>query len=633
MTRSIFISQEDSNTFNRIGFVRKPLLTTEQAKALAALYTTYFPKGTDAFFSSTYLNDIALKDTISRELCEVLLPAISPHIKNYKVLGAQFLVKNPGDGGRMPYHQDWTIVDETSDRSITAWISLDDITGHNGAIKAIPGSQQFSRALRAPGNFDALAEIQELLDDYAHTLIMRAGEAFIFDHSLMHGSGKNTSTAPRIAVALGLTHKDAPLIFHHQKDENTFDAYAVPDNFFITFPNKGGPPADLTPVTTIHQTLKKIAPTELITFMKELTATQPTAAVPPLFKDASLQASFDKDGYVKINLLNEAETANLKDYYLSLQHDHIGDYGFHISLENTDALYINGVFKKLFEVVLPKLDTVLENYKAFTASYVIKEAGLQNIVPPHQDWTFVDEEQFSSATVWIPLMDVTKNNGALGLIKGSHRVFNYPRISPSPESRALLSDHAFTLFPYVQVIEMKAGEALIFNNRTVHASPPNISGVTRIAAGIGITQKQAQLQHYYQLPGKEELVQVYNVEASFFTSYNNSKLSAYFNKGLAPEGLHKISTFRKSTPVLSKEDMIGLVSTLDGASINTGLMNELADLYSYNADGTAKQKKSVPEAETSTLTAKEAVHDTRTFFQKYTLPNIIAEVKHRLKKA
>jgi ectoine hydroxylase-related dioxygenase (phytanoyl-CoA dioxygenase family) len=631
MERSIFRSLEDTTAFTRNGFVRKPLLTTQQVETLTILYKQYFPNGTEDFFSSTFLEDISLKETISSQLCDVLLPAISTYVENYKVLGAQFLIKNAGDGGQMPYHQDWTIVDETTDRSITAWIGLDDINEHNGGIKAIPGTHRFSRALRGPGNFDALADIQQILDDYAHTLTMHAGEAFIFDHSLMHGSGKNKTQKPRIAVALGLTHKDAPLVFHHRKNENTFDAYAAPDNFFITFPNNGKPPAGLTPFKTIPQPLKKIVPAELIKFMKDLSAVHPTSAVPPLFKDASLQAAFDKDGYVKINLLDSAEASDLKAYYLSLQHDHIGDYGFHISLENTNADYIEGVFKKLFDAVLPKLDAVLDNYKAFTASYVIKEAGLQNIVPPHQDWTFVDEEQFSSATVWIPLMDVTKNNGALGVIKGSHRIFNYPRVSPSPQSRALLSDHAFTLFPYVEVIEMKAGEALIFNNRTVHASPPNISGITRIAAGIGITQKDAQLKHYYQLPGKEELVEVYNVDASFFATHNNSKLSVYFNNGQAPEGLQKVSTFRKTTPVLSKTEMIQLVSTLEGASVNAGLITELAGLYNYNTDGTPKTKP-VVATERIAEPIKEAIRDNRTFFQKYTVTNIIAEVKHRLKK-
>ena len=129
------------------------------------------------------------------------------------------------------------------------------------------------------------------------------------------------------------------------------------------------------------------------------------------------------------------------------------------------------MFNKLFSTFVPKLDLLLDHYKTFTASYVIKRAGLQNIVPPHQDWSFVDEREFCSATVWVPLMDVNKNNGALGVIPGSHRLLNYPCSSPSHKP-SILSDHAFTLFPFVEIVDMKAGEALIFDNRLVHALRP-----------------------------------------------------------------------------------------------------------------------------------------------------------------
>ena len=115
------------------------------------------------------------------------------------------------------------------------------------------------------------------------------------------------------------------------------------------------------------------------------------------------------------------------------------------------------------------------------------------------DWNFVDENQFCSATVWTALVDVTEQNGALGVIRGSHTIFNHKRSSPSPQSKSPLSDHVFTLFPFVEIIEMKAGESLIFNNRLIHASPPNLSNQARIAVGIGITHSEAQLNHFYQI--------------------------------------------------------------------------------------------------------------------------------------
>lgn len=342
-----------------------------------------------------------------------------------------------------------------------------------------------------------------------------------------------------------------------------------------------------------------------------------------LFKDIALQNDFDKNGFVHISLLNESEVKNLKDYYLSLKNDDIKDCGFHISLENKNIDYINGVFKKLFEVLQPKLNLFLTNFKSFTASYVIKEPGLENIVPPHQDWSFVDEEEFCSATVWVPLVDVNKNNGALGLIRGSHLFFNNPRPSPSPQAKSILSDFIFTIFPYVEIIEMKAGEALIFNNRTIHASPPNTTQAPRIAAGIGITQKNAKLRHYYQLPGPEEMIEIYEVDAPFFKQYNNSSMSKLFDAGKRPEKLKKIGKVKKVVPQLTKDEMKELICSVEGNKVNEELIAELAKLYNYNTEG----KKTEMDTTTIVDTPK------RTFFQTYTPSNILAEIKYRLSKS
>lgn len=625
--QKVFIAEDDSEKFSRVGFLRKKLLQGPDISTLVNLYHSYFPEGSQNFYSSTFLKDIEAKKEMSNRLVGLLNPAVEKLFKDYKVLGAQFLVKNPGEGGLLPFHQDWTIVDEENHRSITVWISLNDVTERNGAIKVVPYSHEYSRTPRGPGNFDALANIQDILDIHSHTLNMEQGEAFIFDHSIMHGSGINTTDTPRIAVAFGLVPKEADLVFYHKKDNHTFEKYHVPDDFFLTFANEGKAPTEGRLVETITHNFDKVKPLDFLTGIERTSRKQMASFVPkPFFSDAEIQQKFDQDGYVKIPLLSEEEVKNLKEYYLSLHHDHIDDYGFHISLENKSSDYRNGIFKKLFETIMPRLDPLLINYKTFTASYVIKEAGLQNIVPPHQDWSFVDETEFSSATVWIPLMDVNKNNGALGVIKGSHKIFNYPRSSPSPQAKSLLSDHVFNLFPYVEVIEMKAGEALVFNNKTIHASPPNISGITRIAAGIGITNKDSQLRHYFQLPGNEEKIEVYEVEPSFFPEYNNSKMSAYYNKGEKPTELKNIESLYKTFPTYSKEEIVELVSKTKGVVYNGELMEELAKMYNYNPDGTKKSSGEEKSAVSETKEVKKG------FFKTYTPANILAEIKHRMSK-
>ena len=342
-----------------------------------------------------------------------------------------------------------------------------------------------------------------------------------------------------------------------------------------------------------------------------------------IFNDEKLQQQFDELGYVKLQLLDEAEVDRLLNFYENTKTDN-KLAGFHISLDNKDPEFIKLVGEEIKTVLAPNALPHLNKCKIFTASYVVKESGLQNIVPPHQDWSFVDETEFYSCTMWTPLQDVTMDNGALGVIKGSHKLFNHHRSSPSPQSKSPLADHVFTLFPYVEIIEMKAGETLIFNNKLIHASPPNTSNQPRIGVGIGITQEEASLRHYYHIPGSNPpQLNVHEVDEEFYTWYNNGRLSDLYDSGKTLEEVKKLDTINRVVPELTKEEMEQLVLSLPGIKKNETLTQRLAELFNYNMDGTKN------EAESGSAEAQEYV-DNRSFFQKYTPKNIFAEIKWRL---
>ena len=346
-----------------------------------------------------------------------------------------------------------------------------------------------------------------------------------------------------------------------------------------------------------------------------------------LFKSPELQAKFEKEGYVKLPLLNGQEVDFLKSYYIHSNFDNKIEGGFHISLDNIDADLVTRVGKEIKKVLQPKTDELFDRGKVFTASFVIKEPGLKNIVPPHQDWTFVDENEFCSVTVWTALVDVTEENGALGVIPGSHKLFNHVRSSPSPQSKSPLADHIFTLFPFVEIVEMEAGETLIFNNKLIHASPPNLTNEPRIAVGIGVTQEEAQLKHFYQVPGSDPAeLAIYNVDESFYPWYNNARLSEFYGKGELPFGLAAVGRTERIVPDLSKKEMEDFVMTLEDAKVNTPLMNKLAKLFNYDPESEEKQQKMTSES-----ADRETVEqDDRGFFQKYSIGNIYREMVWRM---
>lgn len=662
--KPVFRDPELEKAFDEKGYVVVPFLSPEEVVQLKQKFFdtieesggprtsehTDFETKADISYDFTFIDkNVAYKKKVYDIITETFRARADAYLDGYTPIIANYIRKQEG-GGEVPMHQNWAFVDEMNYTSVSIWVPLVDSDEANGTLQMVEGSHKKFGKLRGPMIPWELRGIkEEIVSGHLTPMNVKAGQGVILDDSIVHYSNINKTPGLRLAIQLILIPKEATSIHYHldrTKDPNHVTMLETDVDFYMNF----------------HPWLKPVGMKELAIlpykeqlfsyddFLKGMKAerfdkvalndeSKLSAKIAPLFKDPKTQEAFDRDGFVKINLLNADEVAGLKNYYHSLQHAHIGSYGFHVTLDSNDPAYINGVFDKLFETLVPKLDQVLTDYKPFTASYVIKEAGLQNIVPPHQDWTFVDEDAFCSATVWVPLMDVNKNNGALSVIRGSHRLFNEARRSPSPQSKSLFTDHVFAIFPYVEVIDMKAGEALIFNNKTVHASPPNISGITRIGVGIGVTQKHAPLIHHYQVPGTDQQVNVYKVDESFFRAYNNSKLSKLYDAGESPGELELLSTYRRNATAVSKEEITAKITSVPGNAFNTELMKELAGLYNYTLDGKRKEDAAgtvtlgnTEQAEHATATEPQAWVDPRSFLEKYSVSNIVAEIRHRLSK-
>jgi hypothetical protein len=91
------------------------------------------------------------------------------------------------------------------------------------------------------------------------------------------------------------------------------------------------------------------------------------------------------------------------------------------------------------------------------------------------------------------------------------------------------------LFEYLTYEAVHAGDALAFNNRTIHAAMPNTTEEQRIALGIGMTPAQADLYHYFLKPGTTDRLLKLKVEDEFFVRYSNQALFDLYQSGKTPE--------------------------------------------------------------------------------------------------
>lgn len=106
-------------------------------------------------------------------------------------------------------------------------------------------------------------------------------------------------------------------------------------------------------------------------------------------------------------------------------------------------------------------------------------------VPWHQDKSYwPDANSNPVITVWIPLVDSTHENGCLHLIPGTHRqrVIDYHQEDYSGTG-FLETDLAVVQREAkkraIQGLPMKAGSAVLFNDRLLHSSTPNNSDHVR----------------------------------------------------------------------------------------------------------------------------------------------------------
>lgn len=109
-------------------------------------------------------------------------------------------------------HQDSMLVDEQRAFGAYAWVPLQDVDIHNGAMYMVPGSHRFGAWNRAPATGAELEHLRPVIWRHARVLPARAGQVILFDHAVMHGSVTNRSGERRVAAGAVIRPIDADVL-------------------------------------------------------------------------------------------------------------------------------------------------------------------------------------------------------------------------------------------------------------------------------------------------------------------------------------------------------------------------------------------------------------------------------------
>lgn len=268
-----------------------------------------------------------------------------------------------------------------------------------------------------------------------------------------------------------------------------------------------------------------------------------------VFISEKLNSQLFQDGYIIIDQTQDnicKEISHIFSQYHS-EHTRKGFSTTHFSSDRKYKEEVLAVSKEIFDCYFSHL---FNSYEVIFSNLMVKTPDSEAILPVHADWTYIDEKQGPALSIWIPIQDITEENGAFGVIPGSHHLYVEKRgpeiVSPYRVFDYILKEKKGVLLP------IRKSQAIIYDLRLLHFSLPNLSENTRVAINITIVPKGSELVHYTM---KEDKIYKYeHLDEEFFLNYHAHQIP----EGIMPDEIlsveHNIDSDTISSYYLLNEE-------------------------------------------------------------------------------
>lgn len=270
------------------------------------------------------------------------------------------------------------------------------------------------------------------------------------------------------------------------------------------------------------------------------------------FKNFEQEVLYRKKGIVHSAFLNQEEIKGLKQvFYNHFKFDDLPDIYDTMAKEPVDK--IKDVSEQIVAVCKEKLDQIIENYKVTCCIYFTKKKGDNTEITMHVDPSMTHED-YNNIGIWIPLVDVDNNTGRMCLLEGGQHLMPPYYNAAMPAPYLAISDE---IIEFMRPYDMKAGEALFFNNSIPHYSEKNITEQLRIAAVIKIVDDNAPVVTAYYDPEEDSSskVKIYEHHDAFF-------ISEGFKSNQPPKSSKFIKEVNDLPIVFKPEDLPSIKSKL-----------------------------------------------------------------------
>lgn len=267
-----------------------------------------------------------------------------------------------------------------------------------------------------------------------------------------------------------------------------------------------------------------------------------------IFKNDTHQQKFDHDGFVVVDLMDAEVVRSLFDMLSGLESEKaemrsVVDSEYKLSFFSESSDYRKKLFDAVAGFFQPMVDDILLNYEPLIINAFDKEPG-SGEVPVHQNWTFVNEDKFTSVSVWVPLIDVSHHNGTLEVVPGTHNTLTRFRSPSIPWVFEGLQE--VIKEKHMRPLNLTLGQVAILDDAILHYSSKNKSDKVRSSIQLIMKPEEAQAIHYCCADGGLEKLDVFGVNRDFFTT---------FRMDSKPEGVPLIGSVSHSYRVISENEL------------------------------------------------------------------------------
>ncbi len=281
--RKILFNENYQKELMKKGYIKVPVLSQSEISYFLKKIETLHPN--DSFnplpekqygftYHLTFLDDNKdYRKKVDDLIREVFTPFVNQFMVNYKTLLCNLIIKPSGKGIIQP-HQDWHCSENIADTNLSVWCPLVDTDSTNGTLQIVEGSHKITSDISCPHAtwyFDNF--VDSIITKYSTPIYTKAGEAVIFDSTLIHWSADNMSGNSRpVAQFMAIPSESKYVTYYADADSPNegFEMVEIGGDFIVnnSLTQSLTRPEEVKTLRVVENKNRKISEEEFLGLMK-----------------------------------------------------------------------------------------------------------------------------------------------------------------------------------------------------------------------------------------------------------------------------------------------------------------------------------------------------------------------------